>query len=39
MESFDALLVRSSIVNYLVSQRAANYVEAVLSGEGGDDWA
>jgi asparagine synthase (glutamine-hydrolysing) len=37
LESFDALLVRSTIVNYLVSQRAANYVEAVLSGEGGDE--
>jgi asparagine synthase (glutamine-hydrolysing) len=37
LESFDALLVRSTIVNYLVSRRAANYVEAVLSGEGGDE--
>jgi asparagine synthase (glutamine-hydrolysing) len=37
LESFDALLVRSTIVNYLVSQRAADYVEVVLSGEGGDE--
>jgi asparagine synthase (glutamine-hydrolysing) len=37
LESFDALLVRSAIVNYLVSQHAANYVGVVLSGEGGDE--
>ncbi len=37
LESFDALLVRSSITNYLVAQAASNYVPAVLSGEGGDE--
>ena len=37
LESFDALLVRSSITNYLVAQRAAEYVPAVFSGEGGDE--
>ncbi|MCX7044284.1 MAG: asparagine synthase-related protein [Candidatus Sumerlaeota bacterium] len=37
LESFDALLVRSSIVNYLVGQRAAEHVAAVFSGEGGDE--
>ena len=37
LESFDALLVRSSITNFLVAQRAANYVAAVFSGEGGDE--
>ncbi len=37
LESFDALLVRSSITNYLVAQRAADYVPAVFSGEGGDE--
>ncbi len=37
LESFDALLVRSSISNYLVSERAAKYVSAVISGEGGDE--
>jgi asparagine synthase (glutamine-hydrolysing) len=37
LESFDALLVRSSITNYLVTKRAADYVGAVLSGEGADE--
>jgi asparagine synthase (glutamine-hydrolysing) len=37
LESFDALLVRSSITNYLVAQEAANYVPAVFSGEGADE--
>lgn len=37
LESFDALLVRSSIVNYTVGKQAAEYVPAVLSGEGGDE--
>jgi len=37
LESFDALLVRSSITNYLVARRASEYVNAVFSGEGGDE--
>ena len=37
LESFDALLVRSSITNYLVARAAADYVPAVFSGEGGDE--
>jgi asparagine synthase (glutamine-hydrolysing) len=37
LESFDALLVRSSITNYLVAQEAAKYVPAVFSGEGADE--
>ncbi|MBN1440103.1 MAG: hypothetical protein JW929_11900 [Anaerolineales bacterium] len=37
LESFDALLVRSSVLNYLVAKEAANFVPAVLSGEGGDE--
>ncbi len=37
LESFDALLVRSSITNYLVARAASKYVPAVLSGEGGDE--
>jgi len=37
LESFDSLLVRSSLVNYIVAQRASEYVDAVLSGEGGDE--
>ncbi|MFP4082591.1 MAG: asparagine synthase-related protein [Candidatus Aminicenantes bacterium] len=37
LESFDALLVRSSITNYLVAKEAAQYVNAVFSGEGGDE--
>ena len=37
LESFDALLVRSSLMNYLVARAAADYVPAVFSGEGGDE--
>lgn len=37
LESFDALLVRSSIMNFLVGRLASEYVPAVLSGEGGDE--
>ncbi len=37
LESFDALLVRSSITNYLVARKASEYVDAVFSGEGGDE--
>jgi len=37
LESFDAYLVRSSLTNYFVGKAAADYVEAVFSGEGGDE--
>jgi asparagine synthase (glutamine-hydrolysing) len=37
LESFDALLVRSSITNYLAARAASDYVDAVFSGEGGDE--
>lgn len=37
LESFDALLVRSSILNFLVAKLASQYVPAVFSGEGGDE--
>jgi asparagine synthase (glutamine-hydrolysing) len=37
LESFDALLVRSSITNYLTSKMVSDYVGMVLSGEGGDE--
>lgn len=37
LESFDALLVRSSISNYLAAQKAGEYVQSVFSGEGGDE--
>jgi asparagine synthase (glutamine-hydrolysing) len=37
LESFDALLVRSSIPNYLVGKMAAEYVPAIFSGEAGDE--
>jgi len=37
LESFDALLVRSSITNYLAAKAASDYVSAVFSGEGGDE--
>jgi asparagine synthase (glutamine-hydrolysing) len=37
LESFDALLVRSSLINYLVARLASKYVPAVFSGEGADE--
>ncbi|WP_369018398.1 asparagine synthase-related protein [Thermatribacter velox] len=37
LESFDALLVRSSITNYAVSKVVAEHVPVVFSGEGGDE--
>lgn len=37
LESFDALLVRSSIMNFLVSRVAKDYIDTVFSGEGGDE--
>lgn len=37
LESFDALLVRSSMTNYLVAKMASDHVAACLSGEGGDE--
>lgn len=37
LESFDALLVRSSLMNYLVGKLASDYVPSVFSGEGGDE--
>jgi len=37
LESFDALLVRSSVMNFLVGKLASDHVPAVLSGEGGDE--
>jgi asparagine synthase (glutamine-hydrolysing) len=37
LESFDALLVRSSIMNYLAGRAASGYSPATLSGEGGDE--
>jgi len=37
LESFDALLVRSSITNYLVGEVAADYTQVSFSGEGADE--
>lgn len=37
LESFDALLVRSTILNYLLARFASQHVPAVFSGEGGDE--
>jgi asparagine synthase (glutamine-hydrolysing) len=37
LESFDALLVRSSIINYSVAKLASQFVPAVFSGEGADE--
>ncbi len=37
LESFDAWLVRSSVMNYLVARLAAGYTPVVFSGEGGDE--
>lgn len=37
MESFDALFVRSGIVNLTVAYEASEYVSEVFTGEGGDE--
>ncbi|HUV05887.1 MAG TPA: asparagine synthase-related protein [Armatimonadota bacterium] len=37
LESFDYLLVRSSIPNYIASRMASDYVKVVLCGEGSDE--
>jgi asparagine synthase (glutamine-hydrolysing) len=37
LESFDALLVRSSITNYLVAKLSSDHIDEVFSGEGGDE--
>ena len=37
LESFDALLVRSALMNYIVAKEASEYVNQVVSGEGGDE--
>ncbi|MBE0698454.1 MAG: asparagine synthase, partial [Anaerolineaceae bacterium] len=37
LEAFDALLVRSSLMNYLAAKMASDFVPAVFSGEGVDE--
>jgi asparagine synthase (glutamine-hydrolysing) len=37
LESFDALLVRSSLINYFVAKISCQFVPAVFSGEGADE--
>lgn len=37
LESFDAYLVRSTILNFIISRTAKDYVEDIFSGEGGDE--
>jgi len=37
LESFDFALVRSAIPNYIVVREASRFVDALLSGEGGDE--
>ncbi len=37
LESFDALLVRSSLINYYVAKISSQFVPAVFSGEGADE--
>lgn len=37
LESFDAEIVRSGIINYLIAEEASEYVEEVFSGVGGDE--
>lgn len=37
LESFDALLVRSSVTNYLVAGEAAKHIDVSFSGEGADE--
>jgi asparagine synthase (glutamine-hydrolysing) len=38
LESFDALLVRSSIMNFMVARAASEWVKEVFSGEAGDEF-
>ena len=37
LESFDALLIRSSIINYIAAKAASDYVPEIFSGESGDE--
>jgi asparagine synthase (glutamine-hydrolysing) len=37
LESFDSLLVRSSLLNYIAAKTAREYVNVVFSGEGADE--
>lgn len=37
LESFDALLVRSSVTHYLVARAASDHVPTAFTGEGGDE--
>jgi len=37
LESFDALLVRSSVTHYMISKIAADSVKLIFTGEGGDE--
>jgi asparagine synthase (glutamine-hydrolysing) len=37
LESFDAFVIRSGLLNWIAGREAANYVVAVLSGEAGDE--
>ncbi len=37
LESFDSLLVRSSLLNFLAAREAAGYVSDIFSGEGADE--
>lgn len=37
LESFDAYLVRSTILNFIISRKAKDYVEDIFSGEGSDE--
>ena len=37
LESFDPLLVRSSLMHYLAAQEASRWVEGAFSGEGSDE--
>jgi asparagine synthase (glutamine-hydrolysing) len=37
LESFDALLVRSSVLHYLIAKMASDYVPFIMVGEGADE--
>jgi len=37
LESFDALLVRSSLLHYLIAKMASDYVPSIMVGEGADE--
>lgn len=37
LETFDLYVVRAGLMNYVVSKYAADYVQSIITGEGGDE--